>query len=135
LKQKIAHISLIVDDYDEAIEFYTRKLHFELIEDTTVSETKRWVLVAPKGSNETSLLLAKASSDQQRSRIGNQTGGRVFLFLNTDNFERDYKNLLDQNIKIIREPSDESYGRVAVFEDLYGNQWDLIETYLIEASN
>lgn len=127
MKQKIAHITIVVDDYDEAIEFYTKKLHFDLIEDSVLSESKRWVLVAPKGSTECSLLLAKASTAEQKSRVGNQTGGRVFLFLYTDNHERDYKNLIDQNIKIIREPSNEIYGKVAVFEDLYGNHWDLIE--------
>ncbi len=127
MKQHIAHIALVVDDYDEAISFYTKKLQFELLEDTTLSDTKRWVIVAPKGSNESTLLLAKASGEEQRSRIGNQTGGRVFLFLHTDNFERDYQNLLEQEIRIVREPSVESYGKVAVFADLYGNLWDLIE--------
>jgi len=127
MKQHIAHIALLVANYDEAIEFYTQKLHFSLIEDTVMSETKRWVMVAPPGSPECCLLLAKAANDEQLSRVGNQTGGRVFLFLNTDNFKRDYQNLLDQNIRIIREPSIESYGTVAVFADLYGNLWDLIE--------
>jgi catechol 2,3-dioxygenase-like lactoylglutathione lyase family enzyme len=126
MKQQIAHLALLVEDYDAAIEFYTKKLHFDLIEDTELSETKRWVLVAPKGSKECKLLLAKAVGDQQKA-IGNQSGGRVFLFLNTDNFERDYTNLLLQNIKIFREPSIEEYGKVCVFEDLYGNLWDLIE--------
>lgn len=126
MKQKIAHIALVVADYDEAIQFYTQKLHFTLVEDTTLSETKRWVLVAPRGS-ECCLLLAKAATDEQQSRVGNQTGGRVFLFLYTDNFQRDYQNLLDQQIKIVRPPVVESYGTVAVFEDLYGNLWDLIE--------
>lgn len=127
MKQNLAHIAIVIDDYDKAIAFYTQKLHFTLIEDTVLSDTKRWVLVRPKGTNECSLLLAKASNTEQKSRIGNQTGGRVFLFLNTDNFKRDYQNLLDNNIKIIREPSFEDYGTVAVFEDLYGNLWDLIE--------
>ena len=127
MKQKIAHIALVVDDYDKAIEFYTTKLHFELIEDIKLSESKRWVLIAPKGSTECSLLLAKASTEEQKGRIGNQTGGRVFLFLYTDNFERDFNNLIANKIKILREPSVESYGRVAVFEDIYGNHWDLIE--------
>jgi len=127
MKQKIAHIALIVDDYDKAIDFYTKKLHFNLIEDTVLNEKKRWVLVAPKGSTDFSLLLAKASTTEEKSRIGNQTGGRVFLFLNTDNFDRDYQNLLDNNIKIVREPVIEEYGTVAVFSDLYGNLWDLIE--------
>lgn len=127
MKQHIAHIALVVDDYDEAIAFYTQKLHFELLEDTVLSETKRWVLVAPRGSAECRLLLAKAANDQQQSRVGNQTGGRVFLFLYTDNFTRDYQNLLDQNIQIVRPPVVEPYGTVAVFADLYGNLWDLIE--------
>lgn len=127
MKQHIAHIALVVDDYDEAIAFYTQKLHFDLIEDTILSDTKRWVMVAPKGSTECKLLLAKAATDEQQSRVGNQTGGRVFLFLYTDNFKRDYQNLLDQNIKIVREPVIETWGTVAVFADLYGNLWDLIE--------
>ncbi len=126
MKQRIAHIALIVHDYDEAIAFYTQKLHFDLIEDTWLSETKRWVLVAPRGGG-CNLLLAKAASEEQKSHIGNQTGGRVFLFLHTDSFQRDYQNLLDTGIHIVRPPSVESYGTVAVFEDLYGNLWDLIE--------
>jgi uncharacterized glyoxalase superfamily protein PhnB len=127
MTQHIAHIALVVDDYDNAIEFYTQKLHFTLIEDTTLSETKRWVMVAPPGSKECCLLLAKAANDEQRSRVGNQTGGRVFLFLYTDNFQRDYQNLIDKEIKIVRKPVIERWGTVAVFEDLYGNLWDLIE--------
>jgi catechol 2,3-dioxygenase-like lactoylglutathione lyase family enzyme len=128
MKQNLTHIALVIDDYDKAIEFYTQKLHFKLIQDTILSETKRWVLVRPNGSNECSLLLAKASNEDQKSRIGNQTGGRVFLFLQTDDFKRDYQNLLDNNIKIVKEPSNEDHGTVAVFEDLYGNRWDLIES-------
>ena len=127
MKQSIAHIALVVDDYDAAIDFYTRKLHFTLVEDTVLSDTKRWVLVAPKGAAECKLLLAKAANEEQRSRVGNQTGGRVFLFLHTDNFDRDYGNLLHHQIKIVRQPVQEEWGRVAVFEDLYGNLWDLIE--------
>ena len=127
MKQKLAHIAVVVNDYDEAIRFYTEKLHFTLVEDTRLSETKRWVVVAPKGSDGCSLLLAKAANEEQQTRIGNQTGGRVFLFLHTDNFQRDYQNLLDQQINIVRAPSQESYGTVAVFADLYGNLWDLIE--------
>lgn len=126
MQQKIVHIAVVVNDYDEAIDFYVGKLQFALIEDTPMSETKRWVLVAPKGSD-CYLLLAKAVGAEQKGRIGNQTGGRVFLFLHTDNFERDYQNLLDQGIKIVRKPVDEAWGRVAVFEDLYGNLWDLIQ--------
>lgn len=127
MKQKIAHIALLVADYDEAISFYVDKLHFDLIEDTALSETKRWVLVAPQGSKEFSLLLAKADGAIQKQSIGNQSGGRVFLFLNTDNFDRDYQNLMDNNIEIVREPKTEEYGKVLVFRDIYGNLWDLIE--------
>ena len=128
MKQNIAHIALVVDDYDEAIEFYTKKLHFTLLEDTVLSETKRWVMLAPKGAeNNCCLLLAKASNEEQKSRVGNQTGGRVFLFLHTDNFKRDYANLETQGITIVRKPVVETWGTVAVFEDLYGNLWDLIE--------
>ena len=127
MNQHIAHIALVVNNYDEAIDFYTKKLHFDLIEDTRLSETKRWVLVAPKGSTGCRLLLAEAATEEQKSRVGNQTGGRVFLFMHTDDFARDYQNLLDHQIRIVREPSIEAYGTVAVFEDLYGNLWDLIE--------
>lgn len=127
MKQKIAHIALLVADYDEAISFYVDKLHFDLVEDTALSETKRWVLVAPKGSQEFSLLLAKADGNFQKQNIGNQSGGRVFLFLNTDNFDRDYQNLKDNNIEIVREPKTEAYGKVLVFKDIYGNLWDLIQ--------
>lgn len=127
MKQQLAHIALVVDDYDEAIAFYTRKLHFTLVEDTRLSETKRWVLVAPSGSDGCRLLLAKAANDEQKSRIGNQTGGRVFLFLHTNDFARDYQNLLENGINIVRQPAVEVYGTVAVFEDLYGNLWDLVE--------
>ncbi len=127
MKQKIAHITLVVVDYDEAIDFYTQKLHFDLIEDTVLSETKRWVLVAPRGSEGCALLLAKSANNEQQSRVGNQAGGRVFLFLYTDNFQRDYQNLLDNNIQIVRTPVRESWGEVAVFADLYGNLWDLIQ--------
>jgi uncharacterized glyoxalase superfamily protein PhnB len=127
MRQKIVHISLVVDDYDEAINYYTSVLNFTLIEDTVLTETKRWVLLAPKGSNECCLLLAKAINEEQKSRVGNQTGGRVFLFLQTDNFKRDYENLVDKGVSIVREPVKETWGTVAVFEDLYGNLWDLIE--------
>lgn len=126
MKQKIAHVAIVVRDYDEAIDFYTSKLNFILKEDTQLNETKRWVLVSPPGS-ECDLLLAKAIGNEQYERIGNQTGGRVFLFLHTDNFERDYQNLVQHQIKIVREPSKEAHGTVAVFEDLYGNLWDLIQ--------
>ncbi len=127
MKQTIAHIALVVADYDEAIKFYTEQLDFVLLEDTPQSETKRWVLVAPKNSDGCQLLLAKAVSDEQTSRIGNQTGGRVFLFLQTDDFWRDYENYRLKGVRFVREPKKEDYGTVAVFEDLYGNLWDLIE--------
>ena len=127
MKQKIGNIALVVEDYDEAIDFYVNKLNFDLIEDTQLDENKRWVVVSPKGSNESRLLLAKADNSDQKSRVGNQTGGRVFLFLFTDNFERDFNNLKRQNVTIIREPKDEVYGKVLVFSDLYGNLWDMIE--------
>jgi len=127
VKQSIVHIALVVKDYDEAIEFYTKKLHFTLIEDTYQPEqNKRWVVVSPPGSEGTTLLLAKASKPEQQSFIGNQTGGRVFLFLKTDDFWRDYNDMVSNGIKFVRKPKEESYGMVAVFEDLYGNQWDLL---------
>jgi catechol 2,3-dioxygenase-like lactoylglutathione lyase family enzyme len=127
MKQFIAHIALVVKDYDEAIEFYRQKLGFSLVEDTILSETKRWVIIRPPGSGECSLLLAKAAKPEQERVVGNQTGGRVFLFLFTDNFERDYEAMLKKGIHFIRPPAKEEYGTVAVFEDLYGNLWDLIE--------
>ena len=127
MKQDIAHVAVVVNDYDEAIDFYTKKLNFVIVEDTRLSENKRWVIVAPQGSKECSILLAKAATEEQQTRVGNQAGGRVFLFLHTDSFERDYRDLLQKGIKIIREPSNETYGRVAVFADLYGNLWDLIQ--------
>ena len=127
MKQALAHVAIVVNDYDEAIEFYTNKLGFELKEDTILSETKRWVLVSPKGSEGCCLLLAKGVGDEQRSRIGNQAGGRVFLFLETDNFWRDYNAYVEKGITFVRPPAEESYGTVAVFADLYGNLWDLLE--------
>ena len=127
MKQHIAHIALLVRDYDEAIQFYTGKLHFTLVEDTVLSETKRWVLVAPKGSNECCLLLAKAANTEQETRIGDQTGGRVFLFLYTDNFWTHYETMVKEGVEFVREPKVETYGTVAVFRDLYGNLWDLLE--------
>ena len=127
MKQKIVSIALVVADYDEAIDFYVNKLQFQLIEDTPLSPEKRWVLVAPPGSDGTCLLLAKASTENQKNSIGNQTGGRVFLFLHTDDFWRDYHRMEQEGIKFIRSPQQEPYGTVAVFEDLYGNKWDLIE--------
>ena len=127
MNQSIAHIALVVEDYDEAIEFYTEKLDFTLVDDTRQSETKRWVVVAPKGDGGCSLLLAQGVGDEQRSRIGNQTGGRVFLFLRTDDFWRDYETLRNKDVRFVREPKVEDYGTVAVFADLNGNLWDLIE--------
>jgi catechol 2,3-dioxygenase-like lactoylglutathione lyase family enzyme len=127
MKQHIAHIALVVRDYDEAIQFYTGKLHFTLVEDTILSDTKRWVLVAPKGANECCLLLAKAANTEQETTIGDQTGGRVFLFLYTDDFWADYKTMIKEGVEFVREPKVETYGTVAVFKDLYGNLWDLLE--------
>ena len=127
MKQHIAHIALLVHDYDEAILFYTQKLNFNLIQDTQLSETKRWVIISPPGSNGCNLLLAKASNTEQQSKVGNQTGGRVFLFLHTDDFWRDYRAMKAQGISFVREPVEEPYGVVAVFSDLYGNLWDLIQ--------
>jgi catechol 2,3-dioxygenase-like lactoylglutathione lyase family enzyme len=128
MKQSIIHVALVVRDYDEAIAFFCRKLHFQLVEDTYQPEQdKRWVVVAPPGSGGTNLLLARAATPEQEAFIGRQTGGRVFLFLSTDDFWRDYNEMLSFGIKFVREPKTESYGTVAVFEDLYGNLWDLIE--------
>ncbi len=126
MKQSIAHVALVVADYDEAIRFYTETLGFELVEDIAQSETKRWVLVAPKNSD-CQILLAKAVGEQQQSRVGNQTGGRVFLFLQTDDFRRDYENYQSKGVTFVRDPKTEDYGTVAVFADLYGNLWDLVE--------
>lgn len=126
--QSIVYIALVVKDYDDAIEFYTKKLNFTLIEDTYQAEQdKRWVVVAPPGASGTTILLARASNSNQENFIGNQSGGRVFLFLGTDNFWRDYNEMVEKNIEFVREPSVQNYGTVAVFKDLYGNLWDLIE--------
>ncbi len=128
MQQSIVHVALVVRDYDEAIAFFCRKLHFTLVEDTYQPEQdKRWVLVAPPGSSGTTLLLARASNPAQKASVGNQTGGRVFLFLATDDFWRDYNEMLSVGVRFVREPKEESYGTVAVFEDLYGNRWDLIQ--------
>ena len=128
MNQSIVHLALVVRDYDEAIEFYTKTLRFTLVEDTHQPEQdKRWVIVAPPGSDGTTLLLARASKPEQEEFIGNQTGGRVFLFLNTDDFWRDYNEMIDRGVNFVREPKDEPYGMVAVFEDLYGNLWDLLQ--------
>lgn len=126
MKKNLAHIAIVIDEYDKAIAYYTTILKFVLIEDTTLDEHKRWVLIAPSKAAETTILLAKASNAEQLSRIGNQTGGRVFLFLHTGDFETDYQNLKANNVKIVRAPVHEKWGRVLVFEDLYGNLWDLI---------
>lgn len=128
MQQAIIHVALVVRDYDEAIDFYCNKLHFTLVEDTYQPEQdKRWVVVSPPGSNGATLLLARASTPQQEAFIGNQTGGRVFLFLSTDDFWRDYDEMLAAGIRFVREPKEADYGTVAVFEDLYGNLWDLIQ--------
>ena len=127
MRQSIVHVALLVRDYDEAIEFYTKKLHFTLVEDAYQPEQdKRWVVVSPPGSSGTTLLLARASKPEQEAFVGNQAGGRVFLFLHTD-FWRDYNEMVSEEIKFVRDPKKESYGTVAVFEDLYGNLWDLLE--------
>ena len=126
--QSIVHIALVVRDYDDAIDFYTNRLHFTLIEDSYQPEQdKRWVVVAPPGSHGTTVLLARASKPEQEAFIGNQTGGRVFLFLGTDDFWRDYREMQERGIRFVREPKEADYGTVAVFEDLYGNRWDLIQ--------
>ncbi|SIQ53884.1 VOC family protein [Maribacter ulvicola] len=127
MKQTIARIALLVDDYDKAIEFYTKNLDFILLEDTDLGDGKRWVIVAPPGSKECSLVLAKADDEKQQASVGNQTGGRVFLFLYTDDFWRDYYKMMERKIKFVRSPEKMPYGMVAVFEDLYGNMWDLLE--------
>lgn len=128
MKQSIVHIALVVRDYDEALDFYVGMLNFEILEDTYQPEQdKRWVVVSPPGSNGVTLLLARAANPRQESFIGDQAGGRVFLFLNTDDFDRDYKAMVSKGIEFVREPKKEEYGTVAVFKDLYGNRWDLIQ--------
>jgi len=126
MKQQLGQIALLVRDYDEAIDYYTNTLGFELLEDTKMSETKRWVRISPPGST-CQLLLAKAANDSQIAQIGHQAGGRVFLFLYTDDFWRDYKKYTSRGVEFLREPSKEAYGIVSVFRDIYGNLWDLIE--------
>lgn len=126
--QAVVHIALVVRDYDEAIDFYTKKLHFELVEDTYQPEQdKRWVVVSPPGSNGTTILLARASKQEQEPFIGNRAGGRVFLFLGTDDFNRDFEEMNRLGIEFVREPKMQDYGMVAVFKDLYGNLWDLVQ--------
>jgi catechol 2,3-dioxygenase-like lactoylglutathione lyase family enzyme len=128
MKQTLVHIALVVKDYDEAIAFFTKKLDFTLVEDTyQPAQDKRWVLVAPPGSNSTKIVLARATTPEQEKAIGNQTGGRVFLFLGTDDFWRDYNRMVERGIEFVREPKVESYGTVVVFRDLYGNLWDLVQ--------
>jgi catechol 2,3-dioxygenase-like lactoylglutathione lyase family enzyme len=128
MNQRIGLVSLVVDDYDRALAFFVGKLGFALVEDAFVPEqSKRWVVVAPPGATESRLLLAKASTEVQQARVGSQTGGRVFLFLYTDNFWRDYERYRQNGVRFVREPRNEAYGTVAVFEDLYGNLWDLLE--------
>ncbi|CAA9288013.1 MAG: Glyoxalase family protein [uncultured Adhaeribacter sp.] len=129
MTQQLGQITLVVLDYDEAIRYYTQRLNFDLLEDTALSPAKRWVRVAPKGSS-CSLLLAKATSETQKQSVGNQTGGRVFLFLYTDDFWRDYENMKNAGVIFTREPTVETYGTVAVFQDLYGNLWDFIQPAL-----
>lgn len=128
MKQSILHVALVVEDYDDAIAFYVGTLGFQLIEDTFIAaQNKRWVIVAPPGTTESQLLLARAVGEEQSSRIGNQTGGRVFLFLSTDDFWRDFNAYKSKGVVFVREPKEESYGTVAVFQDLYGNLWDLVQ--------
>ncbi|NER12352.1 VOC family protein [Leptobacterium flavescens] len=128
MNRKIGALSLVVDDYDKAIAYYTEKLGFKLMEDIPLDEKKRWVLISPSGdTGTTDLLLARAADEEQKKAIGNQSGGRVFLFLHTDNFRRDYENMKAKGVSFLEEPRHESYGTVVVFEDLYGNKWDLIE--------
>lgn len=131
MQQTLGYVALVVRDYAEAINYFTLKLGFELIEDSLSrdrdGQPKRWVLVAPPGSRGTQLLLARASTPEEESRIGNQTGGRVFLFLHTDDFWRHYHAMTARGVKFVREPREEAYGTVAVFEDLYGNKWDLLQ--------
>ena len=128
MKQSLIHVALVVKDYDEAIAFYTQKLNFELLEDIYQPEQdKRWVLVAPPNSNGAAIVLAKASASEQEAFVGNQTGKRVFMFLGTDDFWRDYKQMRANGVRFVRDPAEQPYGTVAVFEDLYGNLWDLIE--------
>lgn len=128
MKQSLAHVALVVRDYDDAIRFYTEKLNFNLIEDSyQPDQGKRWVLIAPPGSDGASVLLARASTPEQEAFIGNQAGGRVFLFLRTDDFWRDYERMVSLGVRFVRPPTVASYGTVAVFEDLYGNRWDLLQ--------
>ena len=134
-RQRIGYVALVVRDYDEAIAYYTKTLGFEVVEDTALGGGKRWVLVAPPGSAETRLLLAQASTPEQTARVGDQTGGRVFLFLHTDDFRRDYNEMIARGVKFCEAPATNRYGTVAVFEDLYGNRWDLLQTATLSGHN
>ncbi|MFA7227853.1 MAG: VOC family protein [Melioribacteraceae bacterium] len=129
MKQAIGSVTFLVKDYNEAIDYFTNKLQFELIEDSPLSETKRWVLVSPKGGGGTSLLLAKASTAEQEKSVGSQTGGRVAFFLHTDNFDRDYEKMRESGVNFLENPREEKYGKVVIFQDLYGNRWDFIQHY------
>ena len=127
MAQTIGHVTLVVRNYDEAIEFFTKAIGFELLEDSHLDRRKRWVVVGPRGASVTTLLLAEAATEEQRASIGNQAGGRVFLFLQTDDFWKDYRRMVAAGVRFNEQPREESYGMVAVFEDLYGNKWDLIQ--------
>ncbi|MHB8931600.1 MAG: VOC family protein [Melioribacteraceae bacterium] len=129
MKQQIGSVTFLVKDYDEAIEFFVNKLQFDLIEDSQLNETKRWVVVSPKGSSGTSLLLAKATTEEQERSVGNQTGGRVAFFLHTDNFNRDYERMMNIGVNFLENPREEKFGRVVIFQDLYGNKWDFIQFF------
>lgn len=129
MDRKIGTVALVVGDYDEALRYYTGLLDFDLVEDTRLSETKRWVVVRPRGNGGPNLLLAKAGTPEQKAHVGNQTGGRVFLFLETDDFSRDYADMKSKGVTFLEEPRDEAYGRVVQFADLYGNRWDLLERF------
>ncbi|MGB3130300.1 MAG: VOC family protein [Saprospiraceae bacterium] len=129
IKRDIFQFAVVVPDYDQAIDFYTKKLNFILKEDTQLSESKRWVVISPSSNASCSILLAKAANQKQIDSIGNQTGGRVFIFLHTDNIEQEYQNMISHHIKIVRDISTEAYGKVFVFEDIFGNLWDVIEPF------
>ena len=129
MKQQIGSVTFLVKDYDEAIEYFVNKLQFDLIEDSQLNETKRWVVVSPKGSIGTSLLLAKATTEEQERSVGNQTGGRVAFFLHTDNFNRDYERMMSKGVNFLESPREEKFGRVVIFQDLYGNKWDFIQFF------